>query len=238
LFEHQKLSGKGFRMTLKIVVLLFDGFTMLDAVGPIEVLSLLPDVDIKVVAKTPSIIWPDNRAVPFIAPFGIANVRDADVLLIPGGPGSDAIENDVETLNWVRHIDAAAQWTCSVCTGALILAAAGLLKGKEATTHWSVLARLSEFGALPRTKRWVESGKVITAAGVSAGIDMALLLASRLNGDRAAQAIQLSIEYDPAPPFRSGSVYSAGPDVVSAIMDGTVEFNRAGRTRPTIPRPI
>ena len=100
------------------------------------------------------------------------------------------------------------------------------------------LARLSEFGALPRSKRWVESGKVITAAGVSAGIDMALMLASRLNGDRAAQAIQLSIEYDPAPPFQSGSVYSAGPDVVGAIMDGTLEFNRSGRTRPTIPRPI
>jgi putative intracellular protease/amidase len=110
-----------------------------------------------------------------------------------------------------------------------------LLKGKEATTHWGALSRLSIFGATPLSERWVESGKVITAAGVSAGIDMALLLASRLNGDRAAKAIQLAIEYDPAPPFRSGSVALAGPDIIGAILDGTTEFNRAGRTRPAIP---
>lgn len=222
-------------MTIKIAVLLFEGFTMLDAVGPIEVLSLLPGAEVKVVAKTPGVIWPDNQAVPFVAPFGLADVQDADVLLIPGGPGSDAVEKDTDILNWVRDIDATSQWTCSVCTGALILAAAGLLKRKEATTHWGALSRLSEFGATPLSERWVESGKVITAAGVSAGIDMALLLASRLNGERAAKAIQLAIEYDPAPPFRSGSVALAGPDIVSAIMDGTTEFNRAGRIRPAIP---
>ena len=193
-------------MTVKIAVLLFDGFTMLDAVGPIEVLSLLPNAEVKVVSKTPGVVWPDNQAVPFVAPFGLADVRDADVLLIPGGPGSDAVEKDVDILNWVRDVDATSLWTCSVCTGALILAAAGLLERKEATTHWSVLSRLSEFGAMPLSERWVERGKVITAAGVSAGIDMALFLASRLNGDRAAQAIQLAIEYDPAPPFRSGSL--------------------------------
>jgi putative intracellular protease/amidase len=221
-------------MTVKIAVLLFEGFTMLDAVGPIEVLSLLPGAEVKVVAKTPGVVWPDNQAVPFIAPFGLADVKDADVLLIPGGPGSDAVENDADILNWVRDIDATSQWTCSVCTGALILAAAGLLKGKEATTHWGALSRLNEFESIQLSERWVESGKVITAAGVSAGIDMALLLASRLNGDRAAKAIQLAIEYDPAPPFRSGSVALAGPDIVSAIMDGTTEFNRAGRTRPAI----
>jgi putative intracellular protease/amidase len=110
-----------------------------------------------------------------------------------------------------------------------------LLKGREATTRWSVLARLSEFGAIPLSNRWVESGKLMTAAGVSAGIDMALLLASRIAGDRAAKASQLAIEYDPAPPFHSGTVALAGPDIVGAILDGTTEFNRAGRARPAIP---
>jgi putative intracellular protease/amidase len=225
-------------MTVKIAVLLFDGFTMLDAVGPIEVLSLLPNSEIKVVAKAPGIVWPDNQAIPFIAPFGIADVQEADILLIPGGPGSDAVETDAEVLNWVRDVDATTQWTCSVCTGALILASAGLLKGKEATTHWSVLARLSDLGALPLSERWVERDKVITAAGVSAGIDMALVLASRIADDRAAQAIQLAIEYDPTPPFRSGSLALAGPDIVGAVLDGTIEFNRAGRERPVTPSSV
>jgi putative intracellular protease/amidase len=222
-------------MKLRIAVLIFDGFTMLDVVGPIEVLSLLPRAEIRVVAKRVGVIWPDNQAMPFVAPFGIADVEDADVLLIPGGPGTDALEKDAEILNWVRKIDATSQWTCSVCTGALILGAAGLLNGKDATTHWGALPRLSEFGATALSERWVERGKTITAAGVSAGIDMALLLASRIAGDRAAQAIQLAIEYDPAPPFRSGSVALAGPDIVGGVVDGTVEFNRAGRTRPAIP---
>lgn len=222
-------------MPLKIAVLLFDGFTMLDAVGPIEVLSLLPGAEIKVTAKKAGIVWPDNQAVPFVAPFCLADVKDADVLLVPGGPGTDATEKDTEILEWVRQLDATTQWTCSICTGALILAASGLLEGKEATTHWGALPRLAEFGAVPTSKRWVEQGKIITAAGVSAGIDMALLLASRLAGVRAAQAIQLGIEYDPAPPFECGSMEKAGPDIVAAVLDGTIEMNRAGRTRPIIP---
>lgn len=106
--------------------------------------------------------------------------------------------------------------------------------GKEATTHWGVLPRLAEFGATPVSKRWVEQDKIITAAGVSAGIDMALLLASLLCGDRAAQAIQLGIEYDPAPPFNCGSVERAGPDIVAAVLDGAIEFDRSKRFRPII----
>jgi putative intracellular protease/amidase len=225
-------------MSVKVVVLLFEGFTMLDAVGPMEVLSLLPDTDIRVTAKTAGIIWPDNQAVPFVAPNAISEIHDADVLLVPGGPGTDALEIDDDILNWTRKIDATSQWTCSVCTGALVLAACGLLKGLEATTHWSALPRLAEFGAKPVSERWVERGKIITAAGVSAGIDMALMLASRLAGERAAKAIQLGIEYDPAPPFNSGSVAAAGPAIVRAVLDGTIEMNRSGRLRPAIPGAI
>lgn len=222
-------------MSLKIAVLLFDGFTMLDAVGPIEVLSLLPNAEICVAAKTPGIVWPDNQAVPFIAPFGIADVEEADVLLIPGGPGTDVLEKDSEILDWVRTIDSTSRFTCSVCTGALVLGAAGLLEGVDATTHWSVLSRLPEYGATPLSERWVERGKIITAAGVSAGIDMALVLANRLAGVRAAQAIQLAIEYDPAPPFNCGSVERAGPDIIAAVLDGTIEFDRSKRPRPAMP---
>jgi len=221
-------------LSIKIAVLLFEGFTMLDAVGPLEVLSLLPGAEIKVTAKAAGIVWPDNQAIPFVAPYCLADVQAADVLLIPGGPGASSIEMDTDVLDWVRQIDASTQWTCSVCTGALILAAAGLLVGKEATTHWGVLPRLAEFGATPVSKRWVEQDKIITAAGVSAGIDMALLLASLLCGDRAAQAIQLGIEYDPAPLFNCGSVERAGPDIVAAVLDGTIEFDRSKRFRPII----
>lgn len=220
---------------MKIAVLLFDGFTMLDAVGPLEVLSLVPDVEILITAKFEGVIWPDNQAIPLIAPYSIADVYQADVLLIPGGPGSATLEKDSEILDWIRQINSTSQWTCSVCTGSLVLGAAGLLEGVDATTHWSVLSRLSEYGATPLSKRWVERGRIITAAGVSAGIDMALLLASRLTDERVAQAIQLAIEYDPAPPFKCGSIERAGPEVVAAVLDGAIEFNRSQRRRPIIP---
>lgn len=207
---------------------------MLDAVGPLEVLSMLPGAEVKLTAKTAGIVWPDNQAIPFVAPYCLEDVQDTDILLIPGGPGTDCIENDKDILEWIRRIHAKTVWTCSVCTGALILAAAGLLEGKEATTHWSVLPRLSEFNAIPVSKRWAEQDKIITAAGVSAGIDMALFLASRISGERAAEAIQLAIEYDPAPPFNSGTIESAGADIASAVLDGTIEFDRRKRPRPII----
>lgn len=207
---------------------------MLDAVGPMEVLSLLPGAQLNVTAKAAGIIWPDNQAMPFFAPYAIDDVGSADLLIIPGGPGTDALERDQDILEWVRRIDETTEWTCSVCTGALVLAASGLLAGLEATTHWGALPRLAEFGAFPVSRRWVEQGKLITAAGVSAGIDMGLLLASRVAGDRAAQAIQLAIEYDPAPPFDTGSVEKAGPEIVGAVLDGTIEMNRSGRSRPAI----
>lgn len=221
-------------MALKIAVLLFEGFTMLDAVGPIEVLSLLPDAEIMVTATSAGVVWPDNQAVPFIAPYGLADISAADILIVPGGPGTDAVEKNTEVLDWIKRVHDTTQWTCSVCTGALVLGAAGLLNGKEATTHWGALARLGEFGARPVSGRWVEQGKILTAAGVSAGIDMALYLASQLAGELAARAIQLGIEYDPAPPFDSGSAEQASPEVIGAILDGTITMDRAARVRPPL----
>ncbi|MGH7910905.1 MAG: DJ-1/PfpI family protein, partial [Candidatus Dormibacteraceae bacterium] len=132
----------------------------------------------------------------------------------PGGFGTRTLMADEEILGWIRHAHAHSQWTTSVCTGSLLLAAAGVLEGLEATTHWLQLETLARFGARPVQRRVVEQGKVITAAGVSAGIDMALMLAARIAGDDVAQAIQLGIEYDPEPPFDSGSTRSASKRIV------------------------
>jgi transcriptional regulator GlxA family with amidase domain len=128
---------------------------------------------------------------------------------VPGGIGTRALVDDEATLEWIRAIDADSTWTTSVCTGSLLLGAAGLLQGKQATTHWAALDMLTAFGAIPTSERVVEQGKIITAAGVSSGIDMALRLAAHVAGDEVAQAIQLGIEYDPQPPFDCGSVAKA-----------------------------
>ena len=223
-------------MPLKIVVLLYDNFTMLDAVGPFEVLSLLPDADVFVVAETAGVIYPDNQALPFIASYSYHDVTEADLVLVPGGPGSVAMESHQPTLEWLRRVHATSKWTCSVCTGSLILGAAGLLTGLRATSHWAVRERLTEFGATPEASRWIEQGRIVTAAGVSAGIDMALHLVSLIANELVAKAIQLGIEYDPQPPFDSGAIEKATPDVVAAIANGSIAMNREGRARPRLPR--
>lgn len=220
---------------MKLVVLLYPDFTMLDAIGPIEVLSLLPEADVKIVATKAGIVWPDNQAVPFFVSYAIADIDTADMLLIPGGPGSTALESDEPLLDWVRAIHKNTRFTCSVCTGSLILAAAGLLEGAEAATHWSARGKLSNYGATPVAKRWAQAGKIYTAAGVSAGIDLALHLAAEIAGQTAAQAIQLGIEYDPQPPFDSGALEKATPDILAAMMGGAIAMDRSSRTRPPIP---
>ena len=218
-----------------IAALLYEGFTMLDVVGPVEVLSMLPDAEIRVVARGAGVVWPDNNATPFIAPFGIVDVGKADILLIPGGPGCVAAAKDEALLSWVRQVHGGARWTCSVCTGSLILGAAGLLVGSMATTHWSTLPVLETYGATPVAERCVRNGSIITAAGVSAGIDMALALAKVLAGETAARAVQLAIEYDPAPPFDSGNHLNAAPQVAAAVFDGTIRLDRRDLPRPAIP---
>ncbi len=219
-----------------VAALLYEGFTMLDLVGPIEVLSMLPDAEIRPVAKEPGVVWPDNQALPLVAPFGIADVIAADVVLVPGGPGCLAVAEDAALLAWLRKIHEEATLTCSVCSGSLILGAAGLLAGLEATSHWATLPVLEAYGAKPVPQRWVRGDeRIITAAGVSAGIDMAFEAVRELAGEDIARAIQLGIEYDPHPPFDSGNHLTAASELKAAVLDGTIAFDRRTRARPAIP---
>jgi transcriptional regulator GlxA family with amidase domain len=199
---------------MRIAILIFDELTALDAVGPYEVLSRLPDSELHFVAKERGLKRTDTGALGLSADRELYELADPEVLLVPGGQGNRPLLDDDEVLEWVRGAHEGSRWTTSVCTGALVLGAAGALAGKRATTHWAFLDRLTEFGATPLRQRVVEDGKVVTAAGVSAGIDMALTLAARIAGEDFAKAVQLGIEYDPQPPFDAGSPDKAGPAVV------------------------
>jgi putative intracellular protease/amidase len=203
---------------MQIAIALFDRFTALDAVGPYEVLSRLPGAQVDFVAAEPGIYATDTRMLRLSVERSYADVASPEVLLFPGGIGTRALMHDEATLDWVRTAHETSRYTTSVCTGALVLGAAGLLDGLEATTHWVSLPLLAELGARPVERRVVEQGKVFTAAGVSAGIDMALTLADRIAGPQVAQAIQLGIEYDPQPPFDAGSPAKAPQEVVDAVL--------------------
>ena len=202
---------------MRIALLVFDRLTALDAVGPYEVLSRLPGADLRLVAKEVGVKRTDTGALGLEADLALSELTDPDVVVVPGGAGSRPLMSDAEVLDWVRSAHETSTWTTSVCTGSLVLGAAGLLAGKRATTHWAYLDRLRELGADPVSERVVEDGKVITAAGVSAGIDMALGLAARIAGEQVAHAIQLGIEYDPQPPFDSGSPAKAHPNVIEMV---------------------
>jgi putative intracellular protease/amidase len=202
---------------MEIAVLLFDRLTTLDAVGPGEVLSRLPNATVKMVAKQPGPQRNDTGSLALVADYALDQVPAPDILLVPGGPGQTALMDDEAILNWVRRAHETSRWTTSVCTGSLVLGAAGLLKGLRATTHWLALDALRSLGAEPVAERVVAQGKIMTAAGVSAGIDMALTLAARECGDAVAQAIQLGIEYDPQPPFDAGAPAKAPAEVVERL---------------------
>lgn len=213
---------------MDITILLFDRFTALDAVGPYEVLRNLPGATVTFVAAEAGPVRTDARSLAIVADKAIAEVTSTDVLVVPGGPGQSDHMEDGALLSWIRAIDATTQWTTSVCTGSLLLAAAGLLEGKKATSHWLALDQLPAFGAEPTLDRVVEQGKVITAAGVSSGIDMALRLAAHIAGDDVAQMIQLGIEYDPQPPYDSGSPTKA-PEHLVDLMRSRSRFVMEGR---------
>jgi putative intracellular protease/amidase len=200
-----------------ITIPLYDRFTALDAVGPYEVLCRLPGADVVFVAEDAGPVRTDTRALTLVAERALADVDACDVVVVPGGPGTREMLEPQPLHDWLRAIDATTQWTTSVCTGALLLGAAGLLDGLEATTHWSALDTLATLGARPTERRVVPQGRVVTAAGVSAGIDMALWLAAQIAGDEVAKAIQLGIEYDPQPPFDSGSVAKASPETMELV---------------------
>jgi putative intracellular protease/amidase len=202
---------------MQIAIPLFDRFTALDAVGPYEVLSRIPDARVDFVAAAPGLYRTETRMLTLNVEHAYADVPRPDILVFPGGIGTRALMHDEETLEWVRGVHEHTRYTTSVCTGALVVAAAGVLKGLEATTHWLARPILADLGARPVERRVVEQGKVITAAGVSAGIDMALTLAERLAGPEVAQAIQLGIEYDPQPPFDAGSPEKAPEHIVEIV---------------------
>ena len=202
---------------LKIAILLYEDMTALDAIGPYEVLSRLPDADVRFTAAQKGLVRTDTGFLGLNADHDISEVSEADLLLVPGGPGNAAVRQDGKILDWLRSLHEQTRFTTSVCTGSLILGAAGLLRGLRATTHWTRMDVLREFGAEPTGERVVEQGKIITAAGVSTGIDMALQLVQKISGDDFAQALQLGIEYDPQPPFDAGSPEKAPAHVVDLV---------------------
>ncbi|MBN2180296.1 MAG: DJ-1/PfpI family protein [Sedimentisphaerales bacterium] len=198
-------------------VLLFDDVNALDVVGPCEVLSKIPNMSIKYVAKQIG-AKKTNIQAKLTADYTFSEISNPDILLIPGGQGIKSIVNDEIITKWIRQTHEDTIWTASVCSGALVLAIAGVLRGLKATTHWVKLPCLEDFGAKPQKQRVVIDGKVITCAGVSAGIDMALTLTSLIAGETAAQAIQLAIEYDPAPPFDCGSPDKAPRNIFELVI--------------------
>jgi putative intracellular protease/amidase len=202
---------------MDIAIPIFDRITALDAIGPYEVLSRLPGARVRFIALTPGPYRTDNRQLALIADEPLAAVPHPEIIMVPGGFGTRELMTPNPLLDWIRTAHATSQWTTSVCTGSLLLGAAGVLKGLEATSHWASLDQLADLGARPTLKRVVEQGKVITAAGVSSGLDMALTLAARIAGDDVAQTIQLGIEYDPQPPFQAGSPETAPPHIVAGL---------------------
>ncbi|HEX8754572.1 MAG TPA: DJ-1/PfpI family protein [Solirubrobacterales bacterium] len=202
---------------MEIALLLYDELAPLDAIGPYEVFRNAPGWRIRTVGPAKGEVRSESGSLALVADHSLEDVQRADVLLVPGGAGKGAVLEDDDVLDWLRRIDATTKWTTSVCTGSLLLGAAGLLAGRRATTHWLSLERLRSYGAEPVIGRFVEDGKVITAAGVSAGIDMALHLVGREAGPKVAEAIQLGIEYDPQPPFDAGSPQKAGPEIAGLV---------------------
>jgi cyclohexyl-isocyanide hydratase len=198
---------------MQLAFLLFPGITQLDLTGPVQFLSRLPGAKV-------DLVWDSLDPVPTDAGFSIlptatfAQMPRADVLCVPGGMGVAGVIDHAPALDWVRQVGAEAQWVTSVCTGALVLGAAGLLQGYKATTHWAWHDLLALFGAEPVQARTVFDRNRVTGGGVTAGIDFALALMARIAGEDHARAVQLALEYDPAPPFDAGSPAKAGPALV------------------------
>lgn len=200
---------------MKIAALLFDKITILDIVGPAEVLSWIPDSEIMWVGGRKGPVKAEPTGLHCTIDYTLDEVTEADVLMIPGGPGVRLLLEDEAHLDWVRAIHETTSWTTSICTGSLLLGAAGLLEGLTATTHWMSAERLEGFGATYAEERAIPQGKIVTSAGVSSGIDMALWLLGQIEGEDAARAAQLCIEYDPQPPFDAGAPSKAGEATVN-----------------------
>lgn len=208
---------------MEIAFLVYDGMTALDMIGPYEVIGRLPGAEIRFVAPVPGTKRTDQK-LGLVADSALDDVATPDIVVVPGGDHTGPMQDD-RVLRWLRNAHASTAWTTSVCTGSYVLGAAGILDGIRATTHWAFLDGLAAFGATPVSERVVEDGKVITAAGVSAGIDMGLTLAARVAGEDFAKGVQLGIEYDPAPPFDAGSPASA-PEPLVQLLRGMYASDR------------
>jgi putative intracellular protease/amidase len=203
---------------MEIAILIYPRFAALDAVGPYEVLSRLPGAKVTFVAEQAAPQRTDTTQLAILADATIDEMPHPDIVLVPGGPGQMALMEDGPVHEWLRTAHETSTWTTSVCTGSLVLAAAGLLDGKRATSNWQAIEQLRALGVdAVEQERVVFDGKIVTSAGVTAGIDMALQLAARIGGDQLAQAIQLGIEYDPQPPFDAGSPAKAPAEIVEAV---------------------
>jgi len=201
---------------MRIAILLFDKLAAQDAVGPYEVMRCVPGWEVDFVG-TEALVVRAEGGLGLSIDRSLEEVADPDLVLVPGGEGCEVVAKDETVLSWLRDVDRRTKWTTSVCTGSLVLGAAGLLEGKRATSNWLFLEQLRQYGAEPVGGRWVEDGKTITAAGVTAGIDMALHLVGREAGPDVAQAVQLGIEYDPDPPFDAGSPEKAPAPIVELV---------------------
>jgi transcriptional regulator GlxA family with amidase domain len=206
---------------MQVAIVLFPRLTALDAVGPYEVLQRVPEFDVVFVGHERGNVRTENGMLGLSVDATFEEVPRPDVVLMPGGQGNRQLLDDARTLDWLRAAHATSTMTTSVCSGSLVLAAAGLLNGLTATSHWSVMEYLGMLGAVPTGQRVVEhlDQRIITAAGVSSGIDMALRLVELLVDDTAAKAAQLMIEYDPQPPFDCGSVDKAGELVMARAVE-------------------
>jgi len=213
---------------MQIAYLLYDRFTALDVTGPHDVLNSVPGNESIFVAEVAGPVRNESDTLSLVADAAIDEVTSPDIVVVPGGFGTRALLDREPLLDWLRAAHETSAWTTSVCTGSLLLAAAGLLDGAPATTHWLSRDLLGELGANPVSERVVEHGKIVTAAGVSAGIDMALRLVQRINGDEVAQAVQLGIEYDPDPPFDAGSPDKAPQPIVDLVAASFAARESAG----------
>lgn len=200
---------------MDIAIPLFRLFEPLDAIGPYQLLANVPGARVRFVAPEPGRVADVLGSMRVHVPTRYTEVESCDVLVVPGGAGARLMLDDTEFIDWVRRIHETTRFTTSVCTGALILGAAGLLKGQTATTHWLAKDDLEAFGATYTAERVVRHDKIITAAGISSGIDLALGLCTLLSDELTARAIQLLTEYDPQPPYDSGSLATATPEVVA-----------------------
>ncbi len=208
-------------MSINVVIPLFPNFTALDGIGPYEVLQRIPEIDVTFIGHERGVVRSDNGMLGIEVDGTFEEHPTPDVIVFPGGHGTNALMDDQRVLDWIRNAHQTTTFTTSVCTGSLVLAAAGLLKDLTATTHWSTRPTLTENGSVPVAERVVEhlDQRLITAAGVSSGIDMALRLVELLVDSTAAQAAQLMIEYDPQPPFDTGALEKADDTIVTRVIE-------------------